>query len=179
VFHFPLTPDADLRLLEERHAEEIYAAIDRNRARLREWMPWVDDSRGPDDVKTFIRESLRRFAANDGFDAGIFVAGQFVGTIGFHHFGWINRKTSLGYWLDAAHERRGLMTAAVRAMTDHAIRTLRLNRVEVQAATENAKSRAIPQRLGFRHEGTLRQAGFLYDHYVDFEMYAMLASEWG
>ena len=178
MFHFPLAPDADLRLLEERHADEIYAAIDRNRARLREWMPWVDDSRGPDDVKTFIRESLRRFAANDGFDAGIFVADQFVGTIGFHHFYWINRRTSLGYWLDAQHEGRGLMTAAVRAMTDHAIRTLKLNRVEIQAATGNERSRAIPQRLGFRHEGTLRQAGFLYDHYVDLEMYAMLAAEW-
>ena len=178
MFHFKLMDDAELRLLEERYAEEIYAAVDRNRARLREWMPWVDDCLGADAVTTFIRSSLQRLAANDGFDAGIFVGGRFAGSIGFHHFGWVNRRTSLGYWLDQSVEGRGLMTVAVRAMTDHAIRTMKLNRVEIQAATGNAKSRAIPLRLGFRHEGTLREAGFLYDHYVDFEVYATVASEW-
>lgn len=179
MFHFPLTDDAELRLLEERYADEIYAAVDRNRARLRQWLPWVDASHCPDDVKAFIRRSLHRLATNDGFDAAIFVAGQFAGNIGFHHLDWPNRRASIGYWLDESFERRGLMTAAVRAMTNHAIRTLKLNRVEIRAATANARSRAVPTRLGFRHEGTLRDAEFLDDQFVDHEVYGMVAREWG
>lgn len=178
MFYFKLDAQAELRILEERYAEEIYAAVDRNRLRLREWMPWVDGNQGPDDVKIFIRESLHRFASNDGFDAGIFVEGKFAGTIGFHHFVWLNRRTSLGYWIDQAFEGRGLMTTAVRAMTSYAIADLKLNRVEIQAGVGNSKSRAIPQRLGFTHEGTLRHAEWLYDHFIDLTVYSMLAPEW-
>ena len=40
------------------------------------------------------------------------------------------------------------------------------------------KSLAIPERLGFTKEGTIRAAEWLYDHYVDHVAYGMLASEW-
>lgn len=178
MFYFKLSEQAELRILEERHADEIYAAVDRNRLRLREWMPWVDGNHGPDDVKIFIRASLQRFAINDGFDAGIFVEGKFVGTIGFHHFVWLDRRTSLGYWIDQAFEGRGLMTAAVRAMTRYAIADLKLNRVEIRAGVGNSRSRAIPERLGFTYEGTLRQVEWLYDHFIDLTVYSMLAPQW-
>ena len=178
MFCFRLSEQAELRILEERYAEEIYVAVDRNRLRLREWMPWVDSNQGPDEVKTFIRASLQRFAINDGFDAGIFVEGKFAGTIGFHHFAWLDRRTSLGYWIDQAFEGRGLMTAAVRTMTRYAIDELKLNRVEIRAGVRNSKSRAIPERLGFTYEGTLRQVEWLYDHFIDLTVYSMLAAEW-
>src|SRR3712207_8983550 len=44
---------------------------------------------------------------------------------------------------------------------------LGLNRVSIACATENKKSCAIPERLGFRREGVQRQAEWLYDHFVD------------
>ena len=43
---------------------------------------------------------------------------------------------------------------------------------------KNIKSRAIPERLGFKYEATLRQCEWLYDHYVDHAVYSMLASEY-
>jgi ribosomal-protein-serine acetyltransferase len=42
------------------------------------------------------------------------------------------------------------MTAAVRLLVDHALTVWQLNRVEIRAAVENRRSRAIPKRLGFR-----------------------------
>jgi ribosomal-protein-serine acetyltransferase len=45
-------------------------------------------------------------------------------------------------------------------------------------ATENEKSCAVPERLGFRREGIERQAEWLYDHFVDHAVYSALASEW-
>ena len=70
------------------------------------------------------------------------------------------------------------MTAACRALVDHACEELGLNRVSIACATENKKSCAIPERLGFRREGIVRQAEWLYDHFVDHVVYATLASEW-
>jgi ribosomal-protein-serine acetyltransferase len=70
------------------------------------------------------------------------------------------------------------VTAACRALVDHAFEELGLNRVSIACATENKESCAILERLGFRREGIVRQAEWLYDHFVDHVVYATLASEW-
>ena len=54
----------------------------------------------------------------------------------------------------------------------------RLNRIEIRCASGNHRSRAIPVRLGLREEGLLRDAEWLYDHFVDHVVYAALAKEW-
>jgi hypothetical protein len=46
------------------------------------------------------------------------------------------------------------------------------------AAIENSRSRAIPERLGLKKEGIIRDAEWLYDHYVDHMLYTLLKSEW-
>jgi hypothetical protein len=60
VFSHKLTEDTELRLLEERHAEELTDLTDRNRQHLRAWLPWVDASRTLKDRKNFIRDSLKQ-----------------------------------------------------------------------------------------------------------------------
>jgi ribosomal-protein-serine acetyltransferase len=44
---------------------------ERNRARLRGWLPWVDSTRTLEDRKNFISGTLEQFAGNNGFQAGI------------------------------------------------------------------------------------------------------------
>ncbi len=60
----------------------------------------------------------------------------------------------------------------------HAFETLDLNRVDLQAAVANARSRRIPERLGFREIGVLPDAEWLYDHYVDGALYVLLRRDW-
>ncbi len=178
MFSHKLNGTTELRLLEERHAEELHALGERNRAHLRVWLPWVDSNRTVEDRKNFIRGALKQFAGNNGFQAGIWHEGRLAGVVGYHAVDWPNRATTLGYWLGEEFQGQGLMTAACRALVDHAIEELGLNRVSVACATENRKSRAIPERLGFRPEGVQRQAEWLYDRFVDHMVYAVLASEW-
>jgi ribosomal-protein-serine acetyltransferase len=45
-------------------------------------------------------------------------------------------------------------------------------------STENEKSCAVAERLGFRREGVQRQAAWLYNRFVDLVSYSALASEW-
>ena len=53
-----------------------------------------------------------------------------------------------------------------------------LNRVEIRAAPENRRSRAIPERLGFQREGVLRETERVGDRYLDEVVYGMIASDW-
>ena len=53
-----------------------------------------------------------------------------------------------------------------------------MNRVTIQCATENTRSRAIPERLGFTFEGIVRETEWLYDRYVDHALYGLLRSEY-
>ena len=70
------------------------------------------------------------------------------------------------------------MTASCGALIEHAFKELRLNRIEIRCAVDNQKSRSIPVRLCFKEEGFLHEAEWLYDHFVDHVVYAMLAKEW-
>jgi len=85
----------------------------------------------------FIRLTRRQVADNDGFQVAIACDGRIVGAVGFHGVDWTHRSTSIGYWLDAGHQGRGIMTRAVRALGDHALRACELNRVEIRAAPDN------------------------------------------
>lgn len=70
------------------------------------------------------------------------------------------------------------MTKVAKALTNYAFTHLNLNKVEIRAAVGNKKSRSVPERLGFVNEGIIRQAEWLYDHYVDITVYGVLANEW-
>jgi ribosomal-protein-serine acetyltransferase len=168
-----------LRLLEESDADELYALTDANRAHLEPWLPWVPGTRAPRDTLEFIRATRKQFAADDGMQLAIVDrGGAIAGIAGLHRIDWQNRATTIGYWLGAAHEGRGVMTEAVRALVDYAFGERDLHRVEISAAVDNARSRAIPKRLGFREEGVRRDAERHGARYLDLVVYAMLAPDW-
>jgi ribosomal-protein-serine acetyltransferase len=176
MFSHRLGRGAELRMLEPRHADELFALVDRSRERLREWLPWVDGTKSADDTLKFIRESLKRHAETGEVVAGVWLRGKLAGTIGLHVRG--EARMMIGYWLSAEAEGRGLMTLACRAVVDHAFRGLGAERVEVFAEPRNTRSRAIPERLGFRREGTLRHVAKLNGRFVDHVVYSLLRKEW-
>jgi ribosomal-protein-serine acetyltransferase len=177
VLRHDLTPDTYLRLVEPRDAEELYAVIARNRAHLSRWMPWVS-TQTLEGTREFIQATRRQLADDDGLQTAVVHGGRIAGMVGFHFVDWRNRSTTIGYWLAEDAQGRGIMTAAVRALVDHAFGPWRLNRVAIHAAPGNARSRAIPLRLGFTEEGTLRADERLGDIYLDSVVYAVLAAEW-
>lgn len=178
MFQVPIRSDVQLRLMEERDAAEMFAVVDRNRAHLREWLPWVDRTTSREDTSSFIRRALEQYARNEGFHAGIWVEDKFSGVIGCHKVDWDNRRVELGYWLAESHQGRGIMTDCCRAVIGYLFREWELNRVQIRCATDNVRSCAIPRRLGFTLEGVLRQAERSSHGYRDLNVFGMLTREW-
>jgi len=178
MFHAPIQEDTYLRLFEARHAEELFSLVDAYREDLGRWFAWVERTKGPESARAFIERSLRQFADNAGFHAGIWHEGRLAGVVGCDGIDWENLTTSLGYWLGVEFRGRGLATMACRILVDHAIFELGLNRVEIRCAAGNERGRAVAERLGFREEGVLREAQRLQDRHVDQVLYAMLAHDW-
>jgi len=178
MFSTPLRDGFEIRLLEERHADEMFAAVDRNREHLRQWLPWVDATKTADDGLAFIRSSLEMFAAHQGFAAAIWYRNRVAGVIGTHRIDWRNRRVELGYWLAREFEGKGIITDACRLAITHLFREMDLNRVEIRCAAGNAKSSAIPRRLGFKLEGTHRDEELVNGRYHDLLVFGMLKSEW-
>ena len=142
------------------------------------WMPWPDADKPLGDRREFIRGCIQHEADGDGFQTVIFHRGELAGSVGFHGIDCGNLSTSIGYWLAAGHQGKGIMTRACEALVDHALLDLKFNRVEIRCATENTRSSAIPERLRFTREGVLRQVQLLHDRYVDHVVYSMLVEQW-
>jgi ribosomal-protein-serine acetyltransferase len=167
-----------LRQLDDADAEELFGVIDANRAHLASWMPFVGQTRTPADSLAFIRAARRQSEENRGVQLAIIHEGKIIGVAGFHGIDWSRRSTSIGYWLAAAHQGAGTMTATVCAMLDHAFGPWGLARVEIRAGVANDRSRAIPQRLGFTQEGVLRGAERIGTRVIDHVVYVMTAPQW-
>ncbi len=174
------TPDQTcvLKPLREGDAGELFRLTDENRARLRPWLPWLDGNRAPKDTLAFIRSNRRNAARKMGMTFGIWSNKRLAGVGGYNKIDWVNKKAELGYWIAGRYAGQGLVTKACQLLAGHAFGKWKLNKVEIHCGVTNKRSRAVPERLGFKKEGVLRQAEWLYDHYADLVVYGMLAQEW-
>lgn len=173
-----LDADTTLRMITEQDAEPLFALVDQNRTHLRQWLPWLDTARTVEDELAFIRNVQIQHREHRGFACAIWYKDQIAGTIAYHSIDWRDRKVEIGYMLGAQFQGKGLMTKACRAMVTYAFDQIKLNKVEIRCAVENTRSCAIPQRLGFTAEKIIKQAEWLYDHYVDLVLYGMQANQW-
>lgn len=175
MFQWHVDKEMTLRLLEPRDAEPLYALIESCSPYLQEWIPWVKSQYSLEATSAFIRGASRQFAMSDGLQAGIWVDRMIAGVIGFNNVNWMNRSTSIGYWLGETFQGSGIMTKACRAFVHFAFDQMGMNRIEIECAVDNVRSRAIPEKLGFALEGRKRQCEWLNDRYADHFLYSKLA----
>jgi ribosomal-protein-serine acetyltransferase len=178
MFSQKITGGHELRLLQLADAQELFALTDANRSYLRQWLPWLDFVMQVDDTRDFIARAMKQFAENVGLVAAICHDGRIVGVVGFNRIEQQDRIGYIGYWLAQSDRGKGIMTKSCRNLINYGFTTLKLNRVVIACATENQRSRAIPLRLGFTHEGVIRDAEWLYKQFVEHDIYALSVEDW-
>lgn len=178
--HFRLIVDdhSELELLNQDHAQELFELIEANREFLKEWLPWLDNNRYLQNTIDFIKITQMQYERNETVQFALVHKEEIAGIVGFHRIDWLNRATAIGYWIGEQYQGRGLVTRSCSKVLEYSFGRMGLNRIEIRCATENVRSRSIPERLGFKEEGLIRDAEWLYDHYVDHIVYGMLESDW-
>jgi ribosomal-protein-serine acetyltransferase len=161
-----------------QHAEELTAVVRANLDRLSPWMPWANDDYSIAAAREFIERNLKTLAENGSFAMSVVLDDKIVGNMGFHNLDSNNKSAHIGYWLAREAEGKGLMTRCCRVLINYLFAELKLNRIQINCNVENAKSRAIPERLGFELEGIHRQVEFFDDRFGDWAIYAMLKQDW-
>ena len=176
---FPVQVRDDFRLVLVRrsHAEDFYRLLDRNREYVGQWMPWMKTVTESRATLSWVMRCQRQLSAGQGFHLTLLLGGEVVGTIGLLEIDWANRSTELGYWLGQEAQGKGLMTLACSVVIRHVFDDLELHRIQIRCATENARSRGIPERLGFRQEGVLREPEHLDGRFVDHAVYGLLSGD--
>jgi ribosomal-protein-serine acetyltransferase len=178
MFSRKVAPGIEIRLFELRDAETVFAVVERNRAYLREWLPWVDITMSAENIRCFIARVREQFESGRGPQAGIWIEGAFAGSVGCHPIDWPNRHCSIGYWIEARFQGKGIMTRCCASLIDYLFHDLGLHRVTIQCGTGNLRSCAIPERLGFTREGLTREGEWVNDRWVDLVLWGMLEREW-
>ena len=106
--------------------------------------------------------------------------GRIIGDIGVNFAGPGDRQAEIGFSLHPDHWGRGFAGEALRALLDDLFRRHGLHRVIAITGAENERSRALLERLGFRHEGMTIASWWEREdkRWSDEALYALLATEW-
>ena len=147
---------------------------------LKPWMAWAHAEPEPIEEKA---KRLRRFRAEfdlgQNFGYGIFNPNEtrLLGGIGLMARVGEN-QLEIGYWIHKDFVNQGLMTEATAALVRVAFEIIHIHRLEIHCDPGNFASAAIPRKLGFMHEGTLRAKTRFLDRWSDSMVWGLLEEEY-
>lgn len=148
-----------LRCWSPADAPALKDAVDGCLDWLQEWLPWAaDHPKSIDEVSVDLRAIRRRFDGDEDYTYGIFDSGEtrVIGGTGLHlRVGPDARE--IGYWIRADHAGAGLATESSAALCRVAFEVDRVQRVDIRCEPANLASARVAEKLGFRHEATLRR----------------------
>jgi len=156
-----------------RHGDEASLAQHANNRRvwinLRDRLPHPYT---PDDAAQFIRWAM---ANRPETHFAIAVGEEAVGGIGYEIQPDVHRiSAEIGFWLGEAHWGKGIMTEALRAVTEQAFHTHNLRRIFAGVFEWNRASMRVLEKAGYSCEAQLRRAATKDGKTIDVYLYAML-----
>ena len=167
-----------LELTAQRHANDLFNALDHNREHLSEYLSWVDAMQTINDFRNYTENCELLHLQGKEVSFVIKLDEKVVGRIGLHHLDLRNKNASIGYWLTKNAQGKGIITSSCRKLLTYGFQDLGLRRIEIKAAVENIRSQAIPENLNFKKEGILRQAELVNNKFLDIYLYSILNEEW-
>jgi ribosomal-protein-serine acetyltransferase len=165
-----------LRTLTPRDADAFARHAAADVEHLDEHLPWARAAAEPAGAREWL-ESYERGEDGRVLVAGAFDGAEIVGGALLLHHDPAAKSIELGCWATSGVEGRGVARAACGALIAYARARLGVERVVWQSSTVNPRSRALAERLGFRHEGTLRSAYVLHGRRHDLDMLSLVGTE--
>lgn len=102
-----------------------------------------------------------------------------VGNLGLHSVNWRDREAELGIFIgEKAFWNQGYGEEVICLLLDYAFWQLNLHRVFLRVHADNPRAVRCYEKVGFVHEGRMRQACYNKGEYVDVLVMGVLRSEW-
>ena len=136
--------------------------------------------RSVEDSRDLIRRQHAWYAQREGIRWGITRKGDdtVIGSCGLFKFDEAFSRAETGYELGQAYWRQGIMSEALSAIITFGFTEMGLRRIEAVVDDTNERSKAFLRKLGFAHEGTLRQRFFFQGRFWDEHYFGLLKEEW-
>lgn len=119
---------------------------------IQRWLPMIPSPYTEDDARAFVGGKVpdagrHQFAVTE--------SGRVVGAIGLDVTESI-RQGTIGYWCAREARGRGLMTRALRLLSEHAFEDIGLERLQLFTDPDNHASQRVAEKVGYQREGVVR-----------------------
>lgn len=174
-----ITPRTVIRCYTEADAMALNDALIDSNSHLRKWLGFAEsDHWEVDEQREKIRKWRSQFELTQDNVFGIFDRddGGLIGSIGYHKRVGIG-GIEIGYWTRSSKINQGYMTESVRALTKLAFQHYQFDRVEIHCQPENLASAAIPKKLGFEFEATLKKRVLMSSGFKDLSIFTLFRED--
>lgn len=169
-----------VRCYNPSDAQLLADSIAENVEHLKPWMPWAHDEPEPFEAKVDRVKRFRGlFDTEEDYIYGIFDPEEtrLLGGTGLHtRVG--EDQLEIGYWIHKDYTNQGLVTESTAALVKVAFEIIHVHRLEIHCDPGNMASAAIPRKLGFTHEGTLRAKTRFLNRWSDAMIWSLLEEEY-
>lgn len=148
---------------------------------LRAWEPvWAEDHLTRRAFRNRVYWAQRSIDSGKAVPLFLFLkdGGSLIGAITLDNIRRGPAQTgTIGYWIGQEFSRQGYMTEALKAVVHHAFTKFDLSRLEAACLPENAPSRALLERTGFKYEGVAQSYLQISGRWRTHVLYAQLRGD--
>jgi ribosomal-protein-serine acetyltransferase len=175
---FPITifDNFNLDKLTEENAEELFNLVDKNREYLKLTLPWLDQNKSVSNSLDFLKHEISGYSTDSSLTLTVKDGDKIIGMFGFKTI--ILGLGTIGYWLDQDYTGRGIAVNTVKELLRIGFETYSLDEIVIRCWTENKKSIAIPEKLGFTCIETITNGECLYGKGIDLLIFKLNRSDW-
>ncbi|MGF3808235.1 50S ribosomal protein L7/L12-serine acetyltransferase [Enterobacter mori] len=170
----PVSQQIELRSVEERYTTDLHNLVIKNKIFLQTAFDWAQHVGSEEDTRRNVQSNQMLHQRGYAKMFLIFHDDALAGVLSFNAIEPVNKTGYIGYWLDEAHQGKGILSRSLQAFMRHYVELGTVRRFVIKCRVDNHSSNAVALRNGFMLEGCLREAEYLNGRYDDVNTYARL-----
>lgn len=103
---------------------------------------------------------------------------RLMGTISYWKIDEENHRGEIGYLLDLAYHRQGIMTSAMHCVLNYGFEVIRFHGIDANVDPENLASIHLLEKCGFTKEAHFKENYFFDGRYIDSAIYCLLSQNY-
>ncbi|HID8741301.1 TPA: 50S ribosomal protein L7/L12-serine acetyltransferase [Enterobacter mori] len=170
----PVSQQIELRSVEECYTTDLHNLVIKNKIFLQTAFDWAQHVGSEEDTRRNVQSNQMLHQRGYAKMFLIFHDDALAGVLSFNAIEPANKTGYIGYWLDEAHQGKGILSRSLQAFMRHYVELGTVRRFVIKCRVDNHSSNAVALRNGFMLEGCLREAEYLNGRYDDVNTYARL-----